>query len=208
MPEENWLTESVFTVPQLFTPAECREYIRLSEEIGYEDALLTSPQGNVRRTDIRNNQRVMFQDENLARRLWERIEDFVPYEIEDRTAVGVNELLRFYRYDPGQWFNWHQDFPFERDNGEQSYYTFLVYLNDDFEGGETSFEDSYSAESFDEFSVSPVQGTALFFEHAIHHKGEPVTRGRKYVLRSDVMYSAEEGNESEYDAETDDDFEW
>lgn len=63
MPEENWLNDSVFTIPHLFTPAECEDYIRLSEEIGYEDALLTSPQGNVLRTDIRNNDRVMYSAE-------------------------------------------------------------------------------------------------------------------------------------------------
>ena len=125
--------------------------------------------------------------------------------IDDRAAIGVNELLRFYRYDPGQQFNWHQDFPFERDNGEQSYLTFMIYLNDNFEGGETSFEDSYSEESFDEFQVTPRQGMALFFEHAIHHKGESVTKGRKYVLRSDIMYGIET---DEYDPDSEDEEDW
>ena len=203
MPEEHWFNDYVFTVDNFFTPEECEKYIRISEDIGFEDALVSSPQGQVRRTDIRNNERVMFESEEIAEWLWERAAEFVPSEYDDRPAVGVNELLRFYRYDPGQQFNWHQDFPFERDNGEQSYLTFMVYLNDDFDGGETSFEDSYSDDSFDEFQVVPQQGMALFFEHATHHKGEPVTRGRKYVLRTDVMYAAED---AEYDGvdETDD----
>lgn len=203
MPEEHWFNDYVFTVDNFFTPEECEKYIRISEDIGFEDALVSSPQGQVRRTDIRNNERVMFESEEIAEWLWERAAEFVPSDYDDRPAVGVNELLRFYRYDPGQQFNWHQDFPFERDNGEQSYLTFMVYLNDDFDGGETSFEDSYSDDSFDEFQVVPQQGMALFFEHATHHKGEPVTRGRKYVLRTDVMYAAED---AEYDGvdETDD----
>jgi len=50
---------------------------------------------------------------------------------------------------------------------------------------------------------------ALFFEHAIHHKGEPVLSGRKYVLRSDVMYSSLEdqqsGDEEFADEDSDDD---
>lgn len=196
MPEEHWLNDYIFTVDNFFTHDECEKYIRIGEDIGFEDALVSSPRGQVRRTDIRNNERVMFENEEIAAWLWERAAEFVPSEYDDRPAVGVNELLRFYRYDPGQQFNWHQDFPFERDNGEQSYLTFMVYLNDDFDGGETSFEDSYSDDSFDEVRITPKQGMALFFEHATHHKGEPVTRGRKYVLRTDVMYAAED---AEYD---------
>lgn len=192
MAEEQWLTDGIFVVHQLFSPHECERFVQISEDVGYEDALLTSPNGNVLRKDIRNNQRVMFKNDEFADSLWVRASDFVPSEIEGRAAVGVNELLRFYRYDPGQRFNWHQDFAYERDNGEKSFLTFLIYLNEGFEGGETSFEDSYSDDPFEPFSVTPQLGTALFFEHQTHHAGELVRSGRKYVLRSDVMYAAEE----------------
>lgn len=205
MPEERWLCDSVFVVDDFLTPEECEEYIALSEDLGYEDALVSSPQGLVLRKDVRNNERVMFEGPDIAARLWRRAQDFVPVEFDGRSAVGVNELFRFYRYDPGQSFNWHQDFPFERDNGEKSFLTFMIYLNEDCEGGETSFEDSYSDESFDDFQVKPRRGMALFFEHPVHHKGEPVRSGRKYVLRTDVMYSSEEIDE--YNDEDGDD-EW
>lgn len=205
MAEENWLNDYVFTVENFLTPEQCDQFIRISEDIGYEDALVSSPQGQVLRKDVRNNQRVMFENDEIAQRLWDQAQEIVPQEYDGRGAIGVSELLRFYRYDPGQQFNWHQDFPFERDDGQQSFLTFMIYLNDDFDGGETSFEDSYSDESFDEFKVVPEQGMALFFEHAIHHKGEPVTWGRKYVLRTDVMYAAEVA-ESEVDDEVDDDW--
>lgn len=57
--------------------------------------------------------------------------------------------------------------------------TFMVYLNDDFVGGQTTIEN---------VTVIPQTGRALFFIHAQLHKGQPVHRGRKYVLRTDVMY--------------------
>lgn len=192
MPEENWLTDCVFTVDRFFTPNECDKYIQISEDFGYEDALVNTPEGQVLRADVRNNKRVMFTNQDIANFLWERASDFVPTEFDGRKGVGVNELLRFYRYDPGQQFNWHQDIPFERDNGEKSYLTFMIYLNDGYEGGETSFDDSYSEESFDPFSVVPKKGTALFFEHGTFHIGEMVSAGRKYVLRTDVMYASED----------------
>lgn len=202
--EDCWVNDYVFTVDHFLSPEECEKYIRISEDFGYEDALVTSPNGPVSRPGLRNNQRVMFKNEEMAAWLWERARDVVPHEFDGRAAIGVNELLRFYRYDPGQEFNWHQDFAYERDNGEESFLTFMIYLNGNVEGGETSFEDSYSDESFDEFKITPKQGMALFFEHAVHHKGEPVTQGRKYVLRTDVMYAAEDPDQDS-DDDCDDD---
>ena len=57
----------------------------------------------------------------------------------------------------------------------------MVYLNDDFAGGETAFPPIDRV-------ISPRRGRAVFFQHAVEHAGEMVTRGTKYVLRSDVLY--------------------
>ena len=204
MREETWFNDFVFKVDEFLNADECETYIQMAEDIGFEDALVTTARGSIRVPSLRNNERVMFQNEEVANALWERASDFVPTEFESRSACGVNELIRFYRYDPGQQFNWHQDFSFERDggerSGEKSYLTFLIYLNDGFEGGETSFDDSYSDDSFDEFQVVPSKGMALFFEHPIYHKGEPVTKGRKYVMRTDVMYSADDSEDRQFES--------
>jgi predicted 2-oxoglutarate/Fe(II)-dependent dioxygenase YbiX len=189
MSDPDWLTDEVFVVADLLSAEECATCIERSESLGYEEALVTSPSGQVLHTDVRNNERVVFDDPELAEELWQRIADFVPAGMEAYQAVGVYERFRCYRYDPGQQFDWHQDGPVERDNGEQSFWTFMIYLNEGFEGGETSFNDSYSDEPFDDFQVVPQAGMALFFVHTVHHKGEPVFRGRKYVLRTDVMYA-------------------
>jgi predicted 2-oxoglutarate/Fe(II)-dependent dioxygenase YbiX len=98
-------------------------------------------------------------------------------------AVGLNERFRFYRYDPGQRFAPHTDGCFRRDNGEQSQFTFLVYLNDGFEGGATAFHEGRAS-----LLVTPERGQALVFDHRQVHEGRPVVRGRKSVLRTDVMY--------------------
>jgi hypothetical protein len=59
----------------------------------------------------------------------------------------------------------------------------MVYLNDGFEGGGTTFLD------LDEV-VEPAPGMALLFQHPILHEGPEVTSGIKYVVRSDIMYRA------------------
>ena len=63
--------------------------------------------------------------------------EFVPKSIGNWCASGVNERLRFYRYEIGQQFDWHYDGAFERPDGECGKLTFMIYLNDDFEGGQT-----------------------------------------------------------------------
>ena len=69
------------------------------------------------------------------------------------------------------------------------FFTFMVYLNENFEGGTTSFTiDQSSVSTGGVVGVTPKTGIALLFHHPILHRGDPVTAGRKYVLRTDVMY--------------------
>jgi len=67
----------------------------------------------------------------------------------------------------------------------------MVYLNDDFEGGRTEFNLRRHGGVLNDdplLVVTPRTGTLLVFTHPILHQGAEVTKGRKYVLRSDVMF--------------------
>ncbi len=184
----------IFVVHDFFTADECWHAIARSEAAGYGDAPINAgTAGQVVRKDVRNNERVMIDDVPLARQLWERLKPFVTSEIliARWLPIGLNERFRFYRYDPGQQFFWHFDGSFARNTGEQSQVTFMVYLNDDVEGGATEFNPRRQGmvRLDDELvTVVPEAGKALLFRHDILHQGATVTRGRKYVLRSDVMF--------------------
>jgi len=67
----------------------------------------------------------------------------------------------------------------------------MIYLNDDFEGGSTIFQVESLPGGL--LRVAPKTGMALLFRHddVLLHSGELVTRGKKYVLRTDVMYRLE-----------------
>lgn len=171
--------ESIFTIKNVLTADECQAYIALTEQAGYEDAPITTAAGFVMRPDIRNNRRVIIDDFEIAKNLWQRVQAYIPPVLEGRQALGLNERFRFYRYDVGQYFAPHYDGSFRRDNGEESLLTFMIYLNDDFEGGETRFGET---------SIQPETGMALIFAHPLLHEGCAVMKGRKYALRSDVMY--------------------
>ncbi|WP_422932151.1 prolyl hydroxylase family protein [Singulisphaera sp. PoT] len=173
------LADSVYIIEGFMTPEECGEVIGETEDIGYEAAPIQTIDGMRILSDVRNNTRVILDDFERANFLWERVKAEVPTFHGGRQAIAVNERFRFYRYAPGEHFARHQDAPFRRDNGEVSQFTFMVYLNEDFVGGETIFND---------VGVRPKTGMALIFKHDLPHEGSAVKQGIKYVLRSDIMY--------------------
>jgi predicted 2-oxoglutarate/Fe(II)-dependent dioxygenase YbiX len=173
----------LLTVPNFLSEAECAEQIAKAERVGFDEAPVTTSHGMVRMPEVRNNTRVMLDDVALAASLWERLRPHVPAQFDERAALGLNERFRFYRYDPGQFFAIHRDGHFRRENGERSELTFMVYLNEGYQGGETRFIESKR-------DVVPRTGMALLFTHAMLHDSAPLISGRKYVLRSDVMFAA------------------
>lgn len=177
--ERRDLTPSIFTIGGVLTADECREMIAIANERGFDPATINAWDGPRLDKETRNNDRVIVDDLDLARRLWVRVHEFIPRMRAGRQVRGLNERFRFYRYTPGQRFSWHADAPFARENGELSLLTFMIYLNDGYEGGATRFESSL---------VAGKLGMALLFEHGLIHEGAEVTAGVKYVLRSDVMY--------------------
>jgi predicted 2-oxoglutarate/Fe(II)-dependent dioxygenase YbiX len=186
MTKESLDGDYIFVLRNFLTPQECAEFIAQSEQAGYEEATITTAAGFVMNKDVRDNARLIQDDPELAARLWQRAESFLPRRIRSWQSGGFNERFRFYRYDPGQQFAPHWDGCFRRDNGEQSQLTFMVYLNDDFTGGETKF---YLNNGMPRLEVKPERGMALVFVHRQLHEGAPVVQGRKYVLRTDVMYA-------------------
>lgn len=171
---------NIITVDDFWSPEKCEEYITLSESLGYSQALVQTDMGPRRIADVRNNSRLFYDSESLAEDLWEDLKDIAPEKVGYSRAVGLNERFRFYKYEAGQAFRWHRDQSFVRNEVESSYYTFMIYLNDDFDGGATKFED---------LTIEPKQGRCLLFFHPLRHEGERLVMGTKYILRTDVMYS-------------------
>jgi len=94
-----------------------------------------------------------------------------------------------------KFFRKHYDGCFPRNANEMSLLTFIVYLNDGFEGGCTTFFVNSKA-----VKVEPEMGSGLLFFHGRHsasplHEGSLLTKGRKYVLRSDIMYKRKTADE-------------
>jgi predicted 2-oxoglutarate/Fe(II)-dependent dioxygenase YbiX len=172
-------SSSIWTIDNFLTPEECDKLIALSENIGYEEAEVSLESGAKMMKGLRNNYRLSYTEQDLTKHLWEKLKTQIPATIEESESVGLNEEFRFYRYENAQRFKRHIDGRFKRNEWEESRITFMIYLNSNFTGGETKFDD---------VSIVPKAGTALCFIHELKHEGCPVTSGIKYVLRSDVIY--------------------
>ncbi len=172
-------------VENALSPEVCDSLVRRVEANSPAVAPITVAGGFVMNTNVRNNERVIFDDAALAADLFERTKAYAPSSLDGGILVGYNERFRGYRYRNGQRFAPHFDGAYFRpDTGrgrEGSQLTLLFYLNEEFEGGETKFLDY-------EIAIAPKEGSLLLFEHAILHEGCAVTAGTKYVLRSDAMY--------------------
>lgn len=184
-----------FVIENVLSPEECAQWIEDTENLGYEPALVNV--GNGRQSlisDVRKSSRYIVDDEERAKELWERVKGFLPPDLRFGGFVPreLNERLRFLRYDPGDYFVSHFDGSYRHPSGhpkagDRSYLTLQLYLNEGFEGGTTRlFADSRETDYFD---VVPKTGSVFIFEHVMNHAGELLIQGRKYTVRTDIMFT-------------------
>jgi hypothetical protein len=198
----------------LFSAEECQALIDRSERAGYEAALVNTGGGSQQlMTDIRNNERCILDDAGLAELIWQRVRAHhaaaadeegearlltAPWTKRKVRAVGLNERLRFLKYDRGAYFASHYDGCYVRGQaatggddmrwGETSHVTCQLYLNEGFEGGATRFVDERDERNG--VDVVPKTGSVLLFEHQICHEGAMLLSGTKYAIRTDVMFTS------------------
>ncbi|QDT64421.1 prolyl hydroxylase family protein [Calycomorphotria hydatis] len=172
----------IIKVRDVMSPEECLRMIERIESLGPEVATINTFAGAMVNRDVRNNDRVMFDDQELADEILARVRHRAPETFLEMKLAGANERFRCYRYQPGMRFAPHADGAFHRSSIEQSCYSCLIYLNEEFEGGATTFLTE------PEVAIQPERGMALLFQHPIIHEGSVVTKGTKYVCRTDLMY--------------------
>lgn len=174
----------IMTVDKVFSAQECQQLIDFSHQFNYEVAPITvSRTASEVQLEYRNNQRIIYDDAIFAEKIFAKIKAYLPEFLFKWQIRGLNERFRFYLYENGQTFKPHYDGNYEVSYWHSSQLTLLIYLNEDFDGGETIF---YSESR--PCSIKPKMGQILIFEHRQLHEGAPVLAGKKYVLRTDVMY--------------------
>jgi predicted 2-oxoglutarate/Fe(II)-dependent dioxygenase YbiX len=150
----------------------------------------------------------MADAESLLAPLFARLAPLLPPALGGGSLVGLNPRFRFYRYAAGCVYRPHVDgaWPESAVRGgavvhdahggaRWSRLTLVLYLNDDFVGGATTFFAAApdAAGVLEARGVRPARGCALLFPHgdaagSLVHEGSAVARGAKYIVRTDVVY--------------------
>ena len=187
-------------IRNVLTKQECDDLIKLSEEQGYEDALVNIGYGRQQKMpSFRNCQRMMIDNVEMAHCLWKRLHKFIPTYFNDSRKIAFNERLRFLRYNKKEFFGPHFDGTYVRPNGEYSQITLLLYLNNNFKGARTNFLDMADETNYHAPIITP--GMVIMFQHDIFHEGAMLEEGTKYIVRTDVMYTKQYFSKKEQESD-------
>lgn len=160
-------------LPDILNNTECIKFI--SDISDKTSVIKFSDNG-----DFKNDKYI---DAELANDLFSRIPDVVKQE---HGLLRANNLIMTGMYSQGDSFGLHTDtgLYYNLQSGEKSRYTFLIYLNDGFSGGETEFYD-------DKFklykTITPKTGAGLLFDIDLWHKGNEIFSGNKYWIGIEVI---------------------
>jgi len=232
MEATTYVNDRIMTVSNFLSPQECKKLIQMTELQGYKPSPPSGGgHGQTGRQGARTSQFFVVDDQTFADLLWKRVRDFVPNNLrgikpvpymnsqtrgDEYTPVGVNDHMRYYKYDIGQHILKHDDYRMSRyryDKKEDKFYyqmtffTLLVYLNDEFQEGSTSFWTKYATPEGvkgshcrflrddgetkfvpPDLKIKPVTGMALLNDHMVQHEGEAPAKGCKYILRTDIVH--------------------
>ncbi|REL29338.1 2OG-Fe(II) oxygenase [Thalassotalea euphylliae] len=201
-----------FQLLNVLSHEECHRLIDIAETLGFnQDAAVSLPR------HIRHNDSLTWLTDNTTESLiWQRCQAAMSAGIEvigGMAPLGINQRFRFYKYGEGDFFKPHTDGSWPGSklidgvhvqnafDDRYSQMTFLILLSEDFDGGDTQFwindaEPSRPAQRGQparQVNVRTPAGSVLCFPHGMHplhcvHSSEPITRGTKYIIRTDLLF--------------------
>jgi len=179
----------LFMLENFLTDSQSEFLIEKIEKLKFQDIDWEYP------SDYRSCKRkIVFSDDlscflwkKLVNNLnWEDLQHVSPFGFEKEGkwfAHNINPCLRFTKYEKGNFFKKHLDGQHVQNENERSILTLMIYLNDNFKGGETIFYENQM-----EITIQPKKNLALIFNHDIYHEGKDIEEGYKYILRTDVLF--------------------
>ncbi|CAF2796191.1 unnamed protein product [Rotaria sp. Silwood2] len=180
----------------------------------------------------RNNWRLIVIDDRFARTLWRRLKfsNRITKLISNTKPLGfnvqgtwemnsVNNAMRLNKYHENEYFTLHKDAQYSPSADERSLLSLIIYLNDNFEKGETKFYfpkqtpkspvkgltikeeiESYGGldYGYECMTIKPKKGHAILFTHNLLHEAiAPEINNssevkERIVLRTDVLVKRKE----------------
>ncbi|CAF0906569.1 unnamed protein product [Rotaria sordida] len=180
----------------------------------------------------RNNSRLVVMDDQFAQTLWQRLKfsNKITKLVSNRKPLGfnvqgdwemsgVNKAMRLNKYRHDEHFAPHKDAQYAPSGDERSLLSLIIYLNDNYEKGETKFYFPKAAPKFnmkgltieeeiqaygglengyEYVSIKPKKGYAVLFTHNLLHAAmapqmeNSLNLTERIVLRTDVLVQRKE----------------
>ena len=130
--------------------------------------------------------RMLNIDESLLQKHW--IDDHL-----NAQSHSLAESLQVVRYQQGEEYTPHHDFvypPTLHRHQPTRFATLLLYLNDNFTGGETVFPRAVNTQYHDGIAITPQRGRAVLFYNMLpdgnmndlsQHSSRPILQGEKWL---------------------------
>ena len=200
--------KQAFILYNVFTEEECKQLIEIGEQLGYKVRDPSSVHSN------NYHKRAFYSSTTWAKYLYDRISPYLPSleitekkEGEEKQEIvtkyiphSCDSLLRILRYNSGEHFPLHVDGTNYLGSEEQeenkkeirSFFTAQIYLNEEYEGGQTTFweEELPKTNNRRSISLTSKTGMVLIFWQDYLHSGKEVTKGTKYTIRTDIFYQS------------------
>lgn len=171
----------VFTVDGLYSDDEIDMFLNYVKEADESNRTFTS-------SPFKNGKMIYPEWSEL---MYSKIKDVLPETYTDANKVlwtydGTPKYIMYAAVEKEQMFGIHTDTGCEYDTIKNKYskYTVLTYLNDDFEGGLTTF---YNRNFEKQFSIEPRRNRTLIFDIELFHCGKKVTDGTKYWIGTELV---------------------
>lgn len=189
---------TVFEIRDVLTPEQCDELIALGKAKGMDDSAVLS-YGTDSTTELdkthRKSKHAWLKDEESP-----IIQELAEYTgMLSQLPIENQEMIQIASYEAGGMFKPHYDACIYEDKSYcdkinkgagQRKLTLLIYLNDDFEGGETEFTNL-------NLKIKPEKGKAILFastdeNQVIHkesmHQGNEILSGEKWIATKWVHF--------------------
>ncbi|EDM78880.1 WD40 repeat protein [Plesiocystis pacifica SIR-1] len=121
-------------------------------------------------------------DPVLALRLFYRLEAILPETIGEAQLSGLKPLMRCVHLSAGEATTTHREPLRACPDGQISALSFILFLNDAFEGGSVEFPGVSR-------SVDPRAGRVVVFANDLLHTDALVTAGDRFTLEGEVFYT-------------------
>jgi prolyl 4-hydroxylase len=204
------VTPRVFSIDNFLSHEECAQLVKLALQQGLHASTVYSGSLDKQQRDLHTrssmNTWLARSTAELTDRIYRRAaavlgldESLLQPPVDDERlhahVSSLAESLQIVRYKRGQEYTAHHDFvyPSQKHRLQPTRFaTLLLYLNDDYMGGQTVFPRAVNAHYHDGISIDPKKGKGVLFYNVLpdgnvddlsQHSSKPVKRGEKVRSR-------------------------